>query len=349
LNTGAATLVGNLTRDGVQQNAATALAYADGTMYTLLNGYQETNLYSVDLASGELTLEFDLGVQMNSLTSPTSLTSPPSKQSPPSPLSPPSPPSGFGTLPTITVLDVEKARVRWRHGVLRVRGKWYLPEGVWKDDLAPEGKAEITLAGINVADQDIEFEVRGKNDRRWRYLDKHNINGHIKKYKIFWKGSKFDYHGDHKFRIHTHFIGEDKTTLCIHTGKISGAFTVTIDETIIAYDEFGNITTSIAYKSRKCGNRHVHFTLPFQLTPDMTIELTGALEETIKVADYFDEAYARFNLVSAFDPGLFHGGRESLPETLELKLTLGDGTNMIDGECLIESWETKTAKRWKNE
>jgi hypothetical protein len=67
LNTGAATLVAPITLGGVQQELATALAYADGKMYTLLN--YDTNLYSVDLSTGFLTLEFDLGVWMNSLTS----------------------------------------------------------------------------------------------------------------------------------------------------------------------------------------------------------------------------------------------------------------------------------------
>ncbi len=68
LSTGAATLVGNLTLGGVQQESATALAYADGTMYTLLADSQDTKLYSVDLSTGALTLEFDLGVQLNSLS-----------------------------------------------------------------------------------------------------------------------------------------------------------------------------------------------------------------------------------------------------------------------------------------
>ena len=66
LNTGAQTLVGNLTLGGVPQQGATALAYADGKMYTVFN--QDSNLYSIDLATSALTSEFDLGVELNSLT-----------------------------------------------------------------------------------------------------------------------------------------------------------------------------------------------------------------------------------------------------------------------------------------
>ncbi len=70
LTTGAATLINNLTLNGVQQEAATALAFSDGTMYTLLTNWQDTNLYSINLQTGALTLEFDLGIKMNSLTTP---------------------------------------------------------------------------------------------------------------------------------------------------------------------------------------------------------------------------------------------------------------------------------------
>jgi hypothetical protein len=338
LSTGTATLVGKLTLDGVQKEAATALAYANGTMYTVLTNFRDTNLYSVDLSTGALTLEFDLGVQMNSLT------------------------SRSGTPPTI--LDTEKAKICWHHDDLHVEGKLYLPEGFGMEDLAPAGSAIITFADVEVTDQDVEFEVKGKNNDKWKYKDKKNHNGNIKEYKIDWKGSKFDYRGDDKFHIHTHYIGETETTLCIHTGEISEALMVTIDEmtgmnsptggleyvagATIAYDEDGIITTSIEYEAQKADNNHVHFILPFRLTPDMTIRVSGALEETIDVADYFDEAHAKFKMVSAFEPGMFPDGWESSQEALDLTLTFGEGENMTSGNGLIDSWEKKDVKHWEN-
>jgi hypothetical protein len=319
-------------------------------MYTLLADSQDTNLYSVDLSTGALTLEFDLGVRMNLLT------------------------SRSGTLPTIpdpdpdsdpdSDLDSGKAKVCWHHDDLHVEGKLYLPEGFGMEDLAPAGSAVITLADVEVTDQDVEFEVKGKNNDKWQYKDKKNHNGNIKEYKIDWKGSKFDYRGDDKFHIHTHYIGETETTLCIHTGKISEALMVTIDEmtgmnsptggleydagATIAYDEDRIITTSIEYEAHKAGNSHVHFSLPFRLTPDMMIRVSGALVETIDVADYFDEAHAEFKMVSAFDPGMFPGGWESSSETLELTLTFGEGENVTSGNGLIGSWEKKDVKHWEN-
>ena len=64
---GAATLIGNLTLNSVQQQSASALTYADGKLYTVLYG-QSTNLFSINPATGELTVEFDTGVSLNSLT-----------------------------------------------------------------------------------------------------------------------------------------------------------------------------------------------------------------------------------------------------------------------------------------
>ena len=58
LDTGAATLVAPITLNDDQIRGATALAFADGKMYTLINRAAE--LYSVDLITGVLTEEFNL-------------------------------------------------------------------------------------------------------------------------------------------------------------------------------------------------------------------------------------------------------------------------------------------------
>ena len=68
LNSGAAALVANLTLNAVQQEAVSALAYTDGKMYTVISRTFDTNLYSIDLGTGAMTVEFDLGTSFNSLT-----------------------------------------------------------------------------------------------------------------------------------------------------------------------------------------------------------------------------------------------------------------------------------------
>jgi hypothetical protein len=60
VSSGAATLIAPLTLAGFAVNSVTALAYADGKMFTVINN--DSMLYSIDLSTGELTPEFGLGV-----------------------------------------------------------------------------------------------------------------------------------------------------------------------------------------------------------------------------------------------------------------------------------------------
>jgi hypothetical protein len=250
-------------------------------------------------------------------------------------------------LPQATV-DTKKVKVCWHHDDIHVEGKLYLPEGIWKDTLSPAGSAEITLAGVRVASQILDFETKGKKDEKWEYKDKNNLDGDIKEFKIDWKEAKFDYKGD--LHIHTHSIVEYETTLCIHTEDASEAFAVAVNGTTIEYDVNGDITTNIVYEPRKDDNSHVHFTLPFQLTPDMTVEVAGSVELRLNVADYYEEGYAKFKLVSAFDPVLFPGGTNTLPDELEYFISLGIDTNTISGSDLIgveKAWTKQDDKHWE--
>jgi uncharacterized protein DUF11 len=248
-------------------------------------------------------------------------------------------------------INTEKAKVCWHHDDLHVEGRLFLPDGVWMENLSPVGSSVITLANIEVTDQNVGFVITGKNNDKWEYKDKDNLNGNIKEFKIDWKGAKFDYHGDNKFHIHTHFIGGIDTTLCIHTGDVSGSFSVAINGTSIAYDEARNITTDVAFEPQKDDSSHIHFTLPFQFTSDMTINVTGALELSINVADYYTENYAKFKLVSAFNPDQFPDGTLTLSDTLGYVISLGDGIDVITGEDVIgigdKVWTKKDNDHWE--
>ena len=246
---------------------------------------------------------------------------------------------------SITV-NIEKAKVSWDHNDIHVYGKLYLPQGFWMDTLDPVGGVVTTLAGIEVANQSVAFAIKGKDGHKWEYKDKENLDGPIKEFKIDWKGAKFDYKGDEGLHIHTHHIGGTETTLCIHCDKISEAFTVSVNGTTIAYDVDRIITTGVEYESQKDDNTHVHFTLPFQLSPDMTIEVSGAVELIIAVADYYEEGFVKFKLKSVFDSGLFPDGPGTSPDKLECVISLGDeisGSDLIGAE---KSWTKKDDKHW---
>jgi len=360
-STGDATLVGNLTLNGVQQEAATALAYADGTMYTLLTNYpdQDTNLYSVDLSTGALTLEFDLGVPLNSLTS----------RSEPDPTN-------------------CQAGILYGHNSWIDEGSFDVRGGLYRIDTRAQ---TVTLVGADAARENSGPDIQMSPDNSTIYMSRASW-GDTSLFMIdpatgsntgTLSLSGFPTYIDSEGSLEEtntptalEFVGSTLygafhrsyvkdvdgilATIDLNTGAITTIGGMTgmnrptggleyVARTTIAYDADRRITTSIAYDSqKKAGNSHVHFTLPFRLSPDMTIEITGALVETIKVADYFDGAHAKFKLVSAFDPGLFPDGWKSSPETLEFTLTLGEGTNMITGKGLIDSWEKKDRKHWKD-
>ncbi len=247
----------------------------------------------------------------------------------------------------ITV-NIENAKICWHHSDIHVEGKLYLPQGVWMDNLEPVGSAVIILAEVEVVDpedQSVAFATKGKDGKKWEYKDKKNIDGPIKEFKIDWKGAKFDYKGDEGLHINTHFIGGIETTLCIHSDDTLWPFTVIIDETTtIDYDEGRSITTDVEYESQKDDNTHVHFTLPFQLTSDMTVEVSGT---AIFVEDYYKEGVAKFKIVSAFDSLLLPDGTDSSPDELEIEISLGEVPNTISGSDLIDAWTNKDDKHWE--
>ncbi len=242
----------------------------------------------------------------------------------------------------------DKVKACWHHDDLHVEGHIALPDSVWMDNLTPAGSADLYLAEVDIANQDLAFRIKGRNGEKWEYKDKKNLNGNIKEFKIDWKGAKFDYHN--KLHLHTHFIAGSETSFCIHSDHVSGAFIVNINGTTIAYDENHNITTDVVYEQQKRNNSHVHFILPFQLTSDMVINVTGAIENTINVLDYYNESYGKFKIVSSFNQDAFPNGTNSTPDNVEYFITLGDDMTLVFGGDTVgddEVWSKKDDKHWE--
>ncbi|MCK5398022.1 MAG: hypothetical protein KAJ33_07225 [Thermoplasmata archaeon] len=72
-----------------------------------------------------------------------------------------------------------------------MEGKLFLPEDVKLETLNPVGGVWVDLAGVEVADQSVSFEIKGKKGDKWEYKDKHNAFGNIKEFKVDWKRGKF--------------------------------------------------------------------------------------------------------------------------------------------------------------
>lgn len=244
-------------------------------------------------------------------------------------------------------VDFDKTKVYFDDGKIKIDGHLSLPSGYWSDNLNPTGSATLILAGTVVTDQGpFDFEVKGSANRKWEYKDDDLVFGNVKKLKIDWKGSKFDFNGDAGLKLKTTFIGGTETTLQIETGSDIGAFTVMVNGTVIEYDASRNITANVDYEPYKDDNKKVFFTLPYQLQPDMTLQVSGSVDHNVLVADHYDEGTVKFKLESRFDPALFPDAGNTTPANLEFNLALGEtvyGFGVIDAAA----WDEIKDDQWK--
>ena len=117
----------------------------------------------------------------------------------------------------------------------------------------------------------------------------------------------------------------------------------------IDYDGYGDLSATVPYELQK-DSSHVHFTLPFEFTSDMTIEVSGAIKAVINVADHYKEKGVKFKLVSSFDQTLFPDGTQSIPDTLLYEISVGEGDDMFIGSDTIGEenyWTKMDKKHWE--
>jgi len=242
-----------------------------------------------------------------------------------------------------------KAKVKFDDGKIKIDGNLSLPSGYWSDNLDPTGSVTLILADNNappVADQGpIDFEIVGSAGKKWKYKDDDGV-GDVRKFKVDWKGAKFKFDGDDGFKLKTTFIGGSETTLQIDVSNNTGAFMVSVNGTEIVYDADRNIVANVPFEADDDNNKKVVFTLPYQLQPAMTIEVTGESIYTIPVADYFDEGTVGFKLETIFDPALLPAMGDTLPARLELFLSLGE-TVFAFGVIDAADWDKIEDDQWK--
>ncbi|CAB1080569.1 hypothetical protein D1AOALGA4SA_8249 [Olavius algarvensis Delta 1 endosymbiont] len=113
-----------------------------------------------------------------------------------------------------------------------------------------------------------------------------------------------------------------------------------------------DLATTIAYELQKEDYSRIHFTLPFPLTPDKTITVSGeTIDLTINAADYYQAGHARFKLEGIFGAGLFPAGSGTSTHELKCVVTLGAGANMIMGGDQIgeeKNWTKMDHKHWEH-
>ncbi|NIM61175.1 MAG: hypothetical protein GTO30_05810, partial [Acidobacteria bacterium] len=94
----------------------------------------------------------------------------------------------------------------------------------------------------------------------------------------------------------------------------------------------------------------VTLTLPFELVPEMEINLTiGAwAPASIPVADHYSTANGKFMLNAKVDPAGLTG--DSRPATVEFRMKLGNGQGYPGSVSVAEDqWKKLSGNEWKGD
>jgi len=260
----------------------------------------------------------------------------------------------------LSYIEIDKAHVK-HDGKIKIYGKLALPAGVSHFGINSVGSVRIDLSQPPVTAIDepsIDF-TESTSGNKWKY-DVASALG-VQKFKIDWNGTKFNYQNG-TLNMKSRHIGEDKTSL-----EITSCLPVVVDinGTTVTIDENDHVSCSSA--SAKVdgdddgdsdaedsdhgdttdddGDCTVRIDLPFALTPDMVISISGSVTDTIVAGDYLTAAVGRFQIYGRFDDTAIDFS--TLVPHLALTVKLGDegfsGTIVIDQSV----WTRVTTKYWK--
>lgn len=259
----------------------------------------------------------------------------------------------------LSLLEIDRATVK-KDGKVKISGKLALPAGVSHFNVNSIGSATIGISTLGtVIDESVDFLER-RNNTKWKYHANTALG--IKRFNIDWQGSKFNYVNG-PLSIKSRHIGEEETSL-----EITSCMPVTIDinGTVITIDENDNVSCPNAgtkidgdddgdsddsdsdggNSTDDDGDCTVRVTLPFELTSDMVITITGSVVDTVSVADYYSAAVGKFRIFGRFDASGVVFNNLS-PKTLNLDVTLGD--EGFSGSLDIDeaTWTKIKSKYWK--
>lgn len=200
------------------------------------------------------------------------------------------------------------------------------------------GQVGVTTQGVH------DFEVNNDNDK-WEYRNSDAGFGEVDELNIDWKGAEFKYDAGDGLKLKTRFVGGAETTLQIEAGGGTGAFTLMVNGTVIAYDADRNITANVEFDPDG-DNKKVSFTLPYQLQPEMLVQIDGAVQDSILVADHYKEGRVKFEFKVLFDAALVPDAGFTTPQTLGVSLVLGD-TVFALGDVEQPDWGKIEDDKWE--
>ncbi|MFQ5561282.1 MAG: hypothetical protein ACE5FU_11965, partial [Nitrospinota bacterium] len=189
----------------------------------------------------------------------------------------------------------------------------------------------------------VTFSVHGDDGQKWEY-ESDGTTG-LKKFKIDWKGAKFSYKD--KIRIKSVHLSSNNSVFEIERRKVSGAFTVTIGSASVSFSDTGEVTASPAgvVILEEDDDGEVEVSMPFALTPDMIIGITGAVTASVPVAQSYKASIGKFKIESKVGTGT-NGEYSQTPELL-LLVRVGDEGLFGDFNIGHLDWKDLSPKEWK--
>ncbi len=246
----------------------------------------------------------------------------------------------------LSLLEITKAEIEWDDQELKLHGKIALPASISYNNISPYGSATISLSSIGeVLNNSVAFAVKGESGKKWEYKPE---TEQIEKFKIDWKGAKFDYRGI--VHLKANHIGLDSSTLEIEREGLIGPYSIQIGNTTISVGADNSVVTDPPHLEIDVdedeGDDEVEVELNFAITPDMIISIStpDTPETQITVADYYTQATGKFKINAAFSSNGVMG--DIRPAQLDLLMTLGEAG--FPGTASVLQWEKLKANEWKS-
>ncbi|MCA9255728.1 MAG: hypothetical protein KDA33_08810, partial [Phycisphaerales bacterium] len=254
----------------------------------------------------------------------------------------------------LSVLELDFACVSFStaHPSIKLIGEIGLPFGVDYSELNPFVTLGIDLADVNVLPPtDLALTSVGCNERSWRYT---SSTGPVRSLHINWRGTRFLYREHHfPITIKSRMISttESIVEVSYNRRRIGSGFVIDFGNgATLSVDEDGVATSTVDMDVDR-PRRQVSVTLPFPLTDESTIGITGFATRTIDAGDYLQASVGRYLLIADFDPSLVPDGVDNADPSIDLFMAVGDeayfgGAGI--GASGIVSWGNRWIS-WGNE
>jgi hypothetical protein len=246
-------------------------------------------------------------------------------------------------------IDLEHAEVEWNNEggsvhKVKIHGDVYLGCMDYSQ-LNAEGSVSVDISNVeDVIAESVSFQVKGGEGKKWEYKSG-NTNPGINKFKIDWKGAKFDY--NENIKIKSEHIGYDASTIEIDRKNVTSSVIISVNDVSVTIDGAGSVTVdpaTIEFDVDDDGEIEVE--LPFTLTQDTVFHVTESNNSyDITVGDYYIAAVGKFKVTGHFDSQNLTG--DSNPAYLSIDMGVGEKGFLKSYSISGSDWKELKTKEWK--